>query len=58
MGPLVQKIWCFEVGHSPSISQTDQKINPHVSETDHPITEKFQIWGLGAETNMMYAKFH
>jgi len=28
IGPLVQKIWCFEVGRPPLFSQIFQKINP------------------------------
>jgi len=39
--PLVQKIWGFEVGCLPLFSLNFQKINPHISETDHLINEKF-----------------
>jgi len=39
IGPLVQKVWCFEVGH-PLFSRNFQKINL-ISENDHLINEKF-----------------
>jgi len=40
IGQLVQKIWCFEV-ERPPFSLNFQKINPHISDTDHLINEKF-----------------
>jgi len=43
IGPLVQKIWCFEVGGPLLFSLNFQKANPHISEIDHPINEKFRF---------------
>jgi len=41
IGPLVQKIWCFEDGHPPYFLKIFKKLTPHISETNHLITEKF-----------------
>jgi len=41
IGPLVQKIWCFEVGRPPYVLKIFKKLTSHISETDPPITENF-----------------
>jgi len=42
IGPLVQKILGFKAGHPPPLlSLNFQKINPQISETNHPINKNF-----------------
>jgi len=40
IGPLVQKIWCFEVGRPPYFLEIFKILTSHISEADDPITEK------------------
>jgi len=41
IGPLVQKIWLFKVGRPPHFLEIFKKLPSHISETNHPINEKF-----------------
>jgi len=41
IGPLVQKIWYFEIGRPPYFLQIFKKLRPYILETDRPINEKF-----------------
>ena len=59
IGPLVQKIWGFDVGPPPLFSRNFQKINPYISETDHTIKQNFRfgVWGPKSTCMPNFIKF-